>query len=188
MVYEWLYFAHQMFITIGLRGGTHSLALERLRDYWGTDGLTAITAGSAELMRAAAAADAAGALAVYDDIVASVVPLWHEWFQARLRLATIVVGAFASAAAHQSAEEREEAAVVVDRVHADGARVIDFYSRYEASRGPEYRMWVARRAAEHLRWRWLAQVDPPSADELVAAWGAAEEAAVAIRSATSGEK
>ena len=63
MVYEWLYFAHQMFITIGLRGGTHSLALERLRDYWGTDGLTAITAGSAELMRAAAAADAAGALA-----------------------------------------------------------------------------------------------------------------------------
>ena len=182
MVYEWLYFAHQMFITIGLRGGTHSLALERLRDYWGTDGLTAITAGSAELMRAAAAADAAGALAVYDDIVASVVPLWHEWFQARLRLATIVVGAFASAAAHQSAEEREEAAVVVDRVHADGARVIDFYSRYEASRGPEYRMWVARRAAEHLRWRWLAQVDPPSADELVAAWRAAEEAAVAYGS------
>ena len=51
-------------------------------------------------------ADAAGALAVYDDIVASVVPLWHEWFQARLRLATIVVGAFASAAAHQSAEVR----------------------------------------------------------------------------------
>ena len=22
-------------------------------------------------------------------------------------------------------------------------------------------MWVARRTAEHLRWRWLAQVDPP---------------------------
>ena len=28
-------------------------------------------------------------------------------------------------------------------------------------------MWVARRTAEHLRWRWLAQVDPPSGDELV---------------------
>lgn len=39
-------------------------------------------------------------------------------------------------------------------------------------------MWVARRAAEHLRWRWLAQLDPPSADELVSAWRHAEETAV----------
>jgi DNA-binding CsgD family transcriptional regulator len=65
---------------------------------------------------------------------------------------------------------------------ADGARVIDFYARYEDSRGPEYRMWVARRTAEHLRWRWLAQVDPPSSDELVSAWREAEEAAVAYGS------
>ncbi len=60
MVYEWLYFAHQMLITIGIRGDTHSLALERLRDYWRSDGLTAIGAGSAELMRAAAAGDPPG--------------------------------------------------------------------------------------------------------------------------------
>ena len=46
---------------------------------------------------------------------------------------------------------------------ADGGRVIDFYAPYDDSHGPEYRMWVARRTAEHLRWRWLAQVDPPSA-------------------------
>ena len=65
---------------------------------------------------------------------------------------------------------------------ADGGRVIDFYARYEASRGPEYRMWTARRTAEHLRWRWLAQIDPPSSDELVGAWRAAEEAAVAYGS------
>ena len=43
-------------------------------------------------------------------------------------------------------------------------------------------MWVARRTAEHLRWRWLAQVDPPSGEELVAAWRAAEETAVAYGS------
>jgi DNA-binding NarL/FixJ family response regulator len=114
--------------------------------------------------------------------VASVVPLWHEWFQARLRLATLVVAVFAGAAVHQSAEEREAARVAVDRLMADGARVIDFYARYEASRGPEYRMWVARRTAEHLRWRWLAQVDPPSSDDLVEAWRAAEETALAYGS------
>jgi DNA-binding NarL/FixJ family response regulator len=84
----------------------------------------------------------------------------------------------AGAAAHQSADEREAARETVDRLMADGARVIDFYSRYETNRGPEYRMWVARRTAEHLRWRWLAQVDPPSSEELVEAWRAAEEAAV----------
>lgn len=182
MVYEWLFFAHQMLITVGIRGGTHDKALERLRDYWGTDGLTAITAATTELMRAGAAADAAGALAAYDDVVASVVPLWHEWFQARLRLATLVLGAFASAAPHQSGEEREAARHEVDRLVSDGAKVIDFYAPYEANRGPEYQMWVARRAAEHLRWRWLAQVDPPSAEELVAAWREAEETALAYGS------
>ncbi len=36
MVYEWLYFAHQMLLIIGIRGGSHSLALERLRDHWAT--------------------------------------------------------------------------------------------------------------------------------------------------------
>ena len=183
MVYEWMYFAHQVFIQFGLRGKPHSdNALERLREHWGTDGITAITAGTAEILQAAAAGDAAAAVGVYDDVVASVVPLWHEWFQARLRLATLVVGALATAAAHQSAEEREATDHTVDRLMSDGGKVIDFYSRYEDSRGPEYRMWVARRTAEHLRWRWLAQVDPPSSDELVEAWRAAEEAAVAYGS------
>ena len=46
MVYEWLYFAHQMLIIIGIRGDTHSKGLERLREHWGDDGLTAITAGA----------------------------------------------------------------------------------------------------------------------------------------------
>ncbi len=182
MVYEWLFFAHQMLIAIGIRGATHAKALERLRDYWGADGLTAVSAGSAELMRAAASADTVEALRVYDDVVAAVVPLWDDWFQARLRLATIAVSAFASAAPRQSADERAAARQDVDRLFSDGGKVIDFYAPYDASRGPEYRLWVARRTAEHLRWRWLAQVDPPSSEELVEAWRAAEQAALAYGS------
>lgn len=182
MVFEWLFFSHQMLITIGIRGEHKPKALERLRDYWGTDGLTAISAGSAEIMRAASAGDAARALTVYDDVVGVVVPIWHDWFQARLRLSTLVLGALANAAAHQSAEERASARDAVERVLADGGRVIDFYAPYDNSHGPEYRMWVARRSAEHLRWRWLAQVDAPTSDELVAAWRAAEETAVAYGS------
>ncbi|MCK9821969.1 AAA family ATPase [Nocardioides cavernae] len=182
MVYEWLYFAHQMLITIGIRGEQKPKALERLRDYWGTDGLTAISAASAEIMWSASVGDAARATRVYDDVVATVVPLWHDWFQARLRLATLVIGAIANAAPRQSADERAAAGVEVDRMMADGGRVIDFYAPYDGSHGPEYRMWVTRRAAEHLRWRWLAQVDPPTSDELVAAWRAAEETAMAYGS------
>ncbi|HEX5919987.1 MAG TPA: response regulator transcription factor, partial [Nocardioides sp.] len=182
MVFEWLYFAHQMLITIGIRGRPKQAALERLRDYWSTDGLTAISSGGAEIMRAAAAGDATLALSVYDDVVSVVVPVWHEWFQARLRLATLTLAAFAAAAPRQSADERESAERDVERLMADGARVIDFYAPYDGSHGPEYRMWVARRTAEHLRWRWLAQVDPPTADELVAAWREAEETAVAYGS------
>ncbi|MEZ5097045.1 MAG: LuxR C-terminal-related transcriptional regulator [Nocardioides sp.] len=45
--------------------------------------------------------------------------------------------------------------------------------------GPEGRAWAARLDAEWLRWRWAAQLDPPQAGELVAAWRAAEDAAAA---------
>ena len=86
----------------------------------------------------------------------------------------------ADAEHHLSAAEREDAAHVVRRMLDDGERVIDFYAQFEISHGPEYHAWVACRAAEALRWRWLSQLDPPDAAELVAAWRAAEEAFVAF--------
>jgi DNA-binding CsgD family transcriptional regulator/tetratricopeptide (TPR) repeat protein len=177
MIFEWLFFAHQMLINVGIRGRNEAEALARIRDYWGSDAFTAISGGSAEILRAAMDADPARAVAVYDDVVEVVVPLWHEWFQARLRLATLAISAFAAAAPRQSADEREATRDVVERLMSDGARVIDFYAPFDASHGPEYHYWVARRAAEHLRWRWLAQIEPPTSDELVEAWRAAEGAA-----------
>ena len=126
--------------------------------------------GSAELLRAEQDGDPARAVEVYDHVVATVRPLWHEWFQARLRLTAIVIGIHATAAAHQSTAEREAAADVVHRMLNDGERVIDFYAEYDTARGPEYQAWVARLAAEDLRFRWLSQLDPPAADELVSAW------------------
>jgi DNA-binding NarL/FixJ family response regulator len=50
------------------------------------------------------------------------------------------------------------------------------------SGGPETRASEAPLHAEELRWRWSADDAPPPADELVAAWRAAEEAAVAYGS------
>ena len=179
LVYEWLYFAHQVHVVV-IRGKGKPDSFGRLREYWSRDGLIAIVGASAELMRAEQDVDPARAVEIYDQVVETVRPLWHEWFQARLRLTATVIGIHASAAAHQSVAEREESADVVRRMLKDGERVIDFYAEYATSRGPEYQAWVARLAAEDLRWRWLSQLDPPSSDELVAVWRATEEAFVAF--------
>ncbi|MEO5664758.1 MAG: AAA family ATPase [Nocardioides sp.] len=178
LVYEWLYFAHQVY-GVAIRGKCKPDSFTTLRDYWSRDGLIAIMGGSAELIRAEQEGDQARAVEVYDKVIATVRPLWHEWFQARLRLATIVIGIHATAAAHQSTAEREAAADVVHRMLNDGERVIDFYAEYDTARGPEYQAWVARLAAEDLRFRWLSQLDPPTSDELVTIWRATEEAFVA---------
>ena len=179
VVYEWLYYALQMQVQ-ALRGHAKQAAFATLRSYWPTDGLTAINAATAELARAEQEGDAARGVEIYDHVVETVRPIWHEWFQARLRLSTVVVGMLATSAAHQTAAQREATADVVRRLLDDGERVIDFYAQFEISRGPEYHAWVARRAAEELRWRWLSQLDPPEAAELVAAWRATEEAFVAF--------
>src|SRR6185437_8243780 len=42
--------------------------------------------------------------------------------------------------------------------------------------GPESRAWEARVEAELLRWRWVADVDPPTLEALVAAWRRTESA------------
>lgn len=177
IVFEWLYYALQMQVQV-LRGHAKQAGFTTLRAYWPTDGLTAINAATAELARAEQEVDAARGVEVYDLVVETVRPIWHEWFQARLRLSTMVVGLLATAATHQSAAEREQTARVVRRLLDDGERVIDFYAQFEISHGPEYHAWVARRTAEELRWRWLSQLDPPGAPELVAAWRAAEQAFV----------
>ena len=95
VVYEWLYYALQMQVQV-LRGHAKQAAFETLRSYWPTDGLTAINAATAELARAEQEGDAARGVEVYDLVVETVRPIWHEWFQARLRLSTVVVGLLAS--------------------------------------------------------------------------------------------
>jgi DNA-binding NarL/FixJ family response regulator len=49
-------------------------------------------------------------------------------------------------------------------------RVMHRVQRRKRPFGPEGVAWLERAHAEHLRLRWLADVDPPDEDELVAAW------------------
>ena len=153
------------------RGEPGAAALARgLHPFWRQEGLVAITGGSAELALHEHAGDHEAALATYRLIVETLTGIWHPLFQARVRLATTVVAAFATAASHRSAAERADDAPVVRALVADAQSVLDRRGDSLVSWGPESRAWEARLFAELLRWRWAADIDPPTQDDLVAAW------------------
>ncbi len=141
-----------------------------LHDFWRLEGLIAITGGAAELALHEQAGDQAAALATYRLIVETLTGIWHPQFQARVRLATIALAAFATGAAHRSATERAEDAAVVAGLAADARGVLDRRGKALVEWGPEARAWEARLTAELLRWRWAADVDPPEQEELLDAW------------------
>jgi DNA-binding CsgD family transcriptional regulator len=154
------------------RGEAEGATLARsLRPFWREEGLIATNAGSAELEAHELSADQDAALETYRSIVEALTGIWHPLFQARVRLATTVLAAAANAAVHRSAAERAADAEVVTGLVDDAHAVLE--RRAEGSVvtwGPESRAWEARIEAELLRWRWAADVDPPSQEQLVAAW------------------
>src|SRR3954447_17135087 len=144
------------------------------RPLWRQEGLIAVTAGSAGLDLAVPAGDQAGAAAAYAQIVETLTGIWQPLFQARVRLAATTLAAFANAAPRRSAAERADDAVAVQQLVVDAQKVLDRRGESMVSWGPESRAWEARLIAEALRFRWAADVDPPTAEELVSAWRDAE--------------
>ncbi|MER6938857.1 response regulator transcription factor, partial [Nocardioides sp. NPDC000441] len=61
----------------------------------------------------------------------------------------------------------------VDGLHSDGEQVVAQYEPGEW--GPEGRAWTARLEAEVLRVHWLAGIDAPPQETLLAAWERAEQ-------------
>jgi DNA-binding CsgD family transcriptional regulator/tetratricopeptide (TPR) repeat protein len=145
-----------------------------VQPFWRQEGLVAVTGGSAELNLHELEGDQAAAHATYRLVVETLTSIWHPLFQARVRLATTTVAAFATAAPHRSAAERAGDDAVVRGLVADAQKVLDRRGDSLVSWGPESRAWEARLVAEALRFRWAADVEPPPADELVAAWRDAE--------------
>ncbi|GAA2133339.1 helix-turn-helix transcriptional regulator [Nocardioides bigeumensis] len=159
------------------RGEPGVLELSRAqRPFWGREGLIGIWGVSAELEVHEHAADADGALESYHAIVAALSGAWRDLFQARLRLATLTLGVHGTAAATMSAEERAARHADAQLLRDEGRKVYDFHREAGFKFGPEAVAWAERLDAEWLRWRWVAQVDPPTEDELVSAWRTTEQA------------
>jgi hypothetical protein len=124
--------------------------------------------------------DVAAMLAVHDEVVELLGRLWHENFQARTRFTGLVLGQLATAATRASAGERAGLLERAPGLLAAVDRVQQAVKARKRPVGPEGRAWLARTGAEHLRLRWLADVEPPAPDELVAAWTAAAAAFAAM--------
>jgi DNA-binding CsgD family transcriptional regulator len=152
------------------------VALARsLRPFWREEGLVATTAGSAEMEAAELAGDQAAAYENYRAVVETLTSIWHPLFQARVRLAATTLAAFASGASRRSATERAADAPLVADLVDDAHAVLERRNEKSGSSwGPESRAWESRVDAELLRWRWAADIDPPSQQELVEAWRLAE--------------
>lgn len=144
-----------------------------VRPHWDKDGLIAITAGSAMIDAYGNRGDAAAAVREHDDLVTLVSGMWRSFFHARVRLAALVIGALASSVERLSAAEREQAAGDVARIRQGADCSLELIAEERKSWGPEGQAWAARLEAETLRFRWLAGIDAPTAEELVAPWAEA---------------
>jgi DNA-binding CsgD family transcriptional regulator len=154
------------------RGETEGPQLARqLRPFWREEGLVATTAGAAELEAAEISGDQAAAGELYRLITDTLTRIWHPLFQARVRLAATTLAAYAQGAVRRSAAERAEDATVVAGLVDDAHAVLERRSAKTGTAwGPESRAWDSRVGAELLRWRWAADIDPPSQQELVETW------------------
>ncbi len=169
-VAEGLLLAARSGVLAGRGDDTAVDVLEQIRPLWERDGLLALTSAGAAIDALGDRGEVARMLAVHDDVVELLTRTWTFYFQGRLRLGALVLGQLAGAAASAPAAER---AALLGRAPelvaaADGVRARTAGGGRPF--GPEGQAWDARFRAEHLRLRWLADVDPPAERELVEAW------------------
>jgi DNA-binding NarL/FixJ family response regulator len=151
------------------RGETAALAaLPRLRARWALDGLVALTSGSAAIQLLSQRGDIADAIEIHDEVVEFVGALWQRpGFNARVRLAALLAGCVATAAADAPASERAELVQQADEV-VTAARAVASAMRMP---GPEGRAWSVRLEAESARLHWLSGIEPlPPAADLINCW------------------
>jgi DNA-binding CsgD family transcriptional regulator len=162
-----LFAAVAMEIAAG-RGDVSALsAMPGLRSWWHLDGLVAITSGGAAIELHGQAGDVDAAQATHDDIVATVSAMWQRMdFQARVRLAALLIGQFATAAASATAAGRED---LVRRGEDLSTRALKVAAQGRHT-GPEGFAWASRVTAEHARLRWLAGIGAPPEETLISAW------------------
>jgi DNA-binding NarL/FixJ family response regulator len=135
-----------------------------------------VTSGAAAIDAYGDRGQVAAMLAIHDQAVEVTGRTWSALFAARIRLSALVLGQLANAAATATAAERPGLLAPAPDLLAAVAEVRKRVKKRNRPFGPEGLAWFARADAEHLRLRWLADVDPPEPEQLVAAWQRTVEA------------
>ena len=145
--------------------------VDRLRPWWGRDGLVALQSASAAIDLYGDRGELESMLRIHDEMVDAVTSLWQvRSFVARVRVGALVTGQLAQHAPRLGSAERAWAAERGGELLAAGHDAMARSESRGRRLGPEGRAWSLRAEAEHLRLRWLLGVDPPSEEELVASW------------------
>jgi DNA-binding CsgD family transcriptional regulator/tetratricopeptide (TPR) repeat protein len=169
-VAESLLLAARMAVLVGRGDDEADQVYARIRPVWDRDGLLVITAGAAAVDLYGQRGELTQLLGVHDDMVAAMSALWHEFFQARIRLSALVLGHLADAAVQAPAGERAGLVARAPELMTGVEGVLRQVDKRKRPLGPEGLAWVARARAEEMRLRWLAGVEPPTQEELLGAW------------------
>ena len=141
------------------------------------EGMVALFAGFAAIDLYGDAGDVEAALSAHDQTVQVLSEIWANMdFQARIRLAALVIGQLATAVPGTASDDRDSLVAEADRLLAGARRAVRKREESVWEEGLEGRAWLARTEAEHLRLRWLVGHDVPAPGELLAAWQAATNA------------
>ncbi len=155
------------------RGSAEALDhIAAIRPFWERDGAMVLYCTTAAIDLYGDRGELVAARDFHDDAIATLHRLWPGsimWL--RLRLSALLVGQIASHVSTLSRSERAEWAALGER-HAEGTRDFVATRTLEGASRVEARAWFVRGEAEILRLRWLADVDPPSSEQLVEAWRA----------------
>ena len=155
------------------RGSAEALDhIAAIRPFWERDGAMVLYCTTAAIDLYGDRGELDAARDFHDDAIATLHRLWPGsimWL--RLRLSAVLVGQIASHVSTLSRSERAEWAALGER-HAEGTRDFVATLTLEGASRVEARAWFVRGEAEILRLRWLADVDPPSSEQLVEAWRA----------------
>jgi DNA-binding NarL/FixJ family response regulator len=140
------------------------------------EGMVALFAGFAAIDLHGDRGDLAAATAAHDDVVVTVGTMWaNKDFQARIRLSALLLGQLAGAASSTGSHDRAALVDQGDELLEAAQRAVRMREESVWDEGPEGLAWHARVAAEQARLHWLAAVDAPALDDLVAAWQLAVE-------------
>jgi DNA-binding CsgD family transcriptional regulator/tetratricopeptide (TPR) repeat protein len=157
------------------RGDLDALsAVPAVRERWHREGMIAVHAGGAAIELLSLRDGAAAAVAMYDDVLAVLAPLWGRSFDAIVRLAAQAVAALADEAPRTPTRSRQDVLATADRLVADAAGALAVREAEQRPFGIEGRTWAAKLTAERLRLDWLLGV-PVDLDDLRTHWHAAAD-------------